>query len=669
MPKLDEVLDAWSDTLGCPADNRAACPRQPSSLRTGSWAGAAEQEMEVERARLLSLAYEFGFDEDAANQCLDRLLDLYGETFPYHLLSAIQSERANSIPPDSKFELFILSGEDGTDFVTVEHCGDDFLVALADFNQDKEDWDDLQAIETEACGALSDIFIDTIPDEKEGNKIAGRVFSSNDNHSRLEVISQNDCNLSSGFKRNEVHTIEQPSKPRVYEDISNYGEVSSNVPGGIDLHAVQDGCETPSYEQLQSMDDISLANVVVFGNKTFRALQYQACKAAMQKKDCFVLMPTGGGKSLCYQLPAILHLGVTVVVCPLLSLIQDQITTLNVKYAIPATFLNSQQTASQASAVIQELRSCNPSCKLLYVTPERIAGNPSFMDTLQCLHQKELLASFVIDEAHCVSQWGHDFRPDYRGLGCLKQNFPRVPIMALTATATQSVRQDILDTLRIRNALVLETSFDRPNLKYEVILKSKDSLKQLNQLIKDRFSNMSGIVYCLSKSECVEVSKYLTKCKIKTVHYHAGLAANQRVAAQRKWQTGEAKVVCATIAFGMGIDKADVRFIIHHTLSKSIESYYQESGRAGRDNLPATCIIFYQKKDFSRVVCMLRNAEGSKRERFKTAMDQAKKMQGYCELKKECRRQTLLSHFGEAFNRNACITGPSPCDNCSNSVQ
>ncbi|XP_042410940.1 ATP-dependent DNA helicase Q-like 1 isoform X2 [Zingiber officinale] len=557
--------------------------------------------MEVERARLLSLAYEFGFDEDAANQCLDRLLDLYGE--------------------------------DGTDFVTVEHCGDDFLVALADFNQDKEDWDDLQAIETEACGALSDIFIDTIPDEKEGNKIAGRVFSSNDNHSRLEVISQNDCNLSSGFKRNEVHTIEQPSKPRVYEDISNYGEVSSNVPGGIDLHAVQDGCETPSYEQLQSMDDISLANVVVFGNKTFRALQYQACKAAMQKKDCFVLMPTGGGKSLCYQLPAILHLGVTVVVCPLLSLIQDQITTLNVKYAIPATFLNSQQTASQASAVIQELRSCNPSCKLLYVTPERIAGNPSFMDTLQCLHQKELLASFVIDEAHCVSQWGHDFRPDYRGLGCLKQNFPRVPIMALTATATQSVRQDILDTLRIRNALVLETSFDRPNLKYEVILKSKDSLKQLNQLIKDRFSNMSGIVYCLSKSECVEVSKYLTKCKIKTVHYHAGLAANQRVAAQRKWQTGEAKVVCATIAFGMGIDKADVRFIIHHTLSKSIESYYQESGRAGRDNLPATCIIFYQKKDFSRVVCMLRNAEGSKRERFKTAMDQAKKMQGYCELK------------------------------------
>lgn len=299
------------------------------------------------------------------------------------------------------------------------------------------------------------------------------------------------------------------------------------------------------------------------------------------------------------------------------------------------------------------------------MTPERIVGNQSFSEVLKCLHRKRQLAGFVVDEAHCVSQWGHDFRPDYRGLGLLKQNFPDVPVMALTATATQSVRQDILKALRIPHALVLETSFDRPNLKYEVIGKSKEALKQIGQLIKDRFKDQCGIIYCLSKNECVEVSNFLIqKCKIKTVYYHAGLAARQRVVVQKKWHTGDVQIVCATIAFGMGIDKPDVRFVIHNTLSKSIESYYQESGRAGRDNLPSVCIVLYQKKDFSRVVCMLRNGQGFKSEAFKTAMAQAKKMQQYCEQKAECRRQTLLEHFGESFDRKACKNGSNPCDNC-----
>ncbi len=391
----------------------------------------------------------------------------------------------------------------------------------------------------------------------------------------------------------------------------------------------------------------------VFGHPQFRGAQEAIVSHLAAGGDALVLMPTGGGKSLCYQLPALLREGTAVVVSPLIALMQDQVAALK-QLGVRAAFLNSTLEAAEARAVRRQL--LEGELDLLYVAPERLVM-PAMLEDLARLYEASRLALFAIDEAHCVSQWGHDFRPEYLELSLLHERFPAVPRIALTATADPQTRTEIVRRLQLEEAKVFISSFDRPNIRYSIVDK-QDARAQLLRFIEEEHAGEAGIVYCLSRRKVEETAAWLAQRGVRALPYHAGMDAAARAENQERFQREAGVVIVATIAFGMGIDKPDVRFVAHLDLPKSIEGYYQETGRAGRDGLPADAWMAYGLADVVQLRRMIEQSEGSEEFR-RISFAKLDALLGLCETA-GCRRVRLLDYFGEQSG---------PCGNCDTCLE
>ena len=428
--------------------------------------------------------------------------------------------------------------------------------------------------------------------------------------------------------------------------------------------------------KFQHTFEINAINQKIFKNRAFRLHQEEIINAALSGEDVFVLMPTGGGKSLCYQICALAQSGITVVISPLVSLMQDQVYNMRMigVHAICLCQGSTAEDVSKAYRCLQARADDKSLPQMIYITPEKFSKSTRIRNEMKACRAAGRLNRVVIDEAHCVSEWGHDFRPDYKLLSLLKPELDNVPLMALTATANLRVRKDIRGILAMQDSYIFKQSFNRPNLNYQVRSKKKGYQEEIVTFIKDSYKGETGIIYCISKQRCEDMADCLQREGIRAKPYHAGLDDDVRRQNQEDWSNDKIHVICATIAFGMGINKPDVRFVVHESLPKSMEGYYQESGRAGRDGRVSHCILYYKYSDKLLHDKMSEEDWKDKRQRLhgeallaaerqrNNLRDQLNSMVAYCESSYDCRRVLLMRYFNENFRPELC---KNTCDNCA----
>ena len=406
-----------------------------------------------------------------------------------------------------------------------------------------------------------------------------------------------------------------------------------------------------------------------FGFDSLRSIQQKVVYASFTNDDIIVLSPTGGGKSLCYQLPAILSDSLTIVISPLRSLIYDQVQSLKRK-GITTCLLSGDVSTKDKKEIFNNLQLISIPYDLIYTTPETLLSNYEFMTILESLYKKKKLDRIVLDEAHCVSTWGHDFRPSYLKLKSLRYIFKNIPFMALTATATDKVLADIKHILNINECQIFSQSFFRNNLKIKCIQKDKNSIENIIDKIRTIYKDQTGIIYCHSRKQCEKISKKIKEANISCEFYHAGLSRNNRESIQNDWLENKTKIIIATIAFGMGIDKSDVRFVIHFNLPMSVENYYQEIGRAGRDGEPSDCIIYYNYQDKMIYQKMIQAEESNSPRRKaynKQRINNIDRFIIFLENIVDCRHYQLCTYFGETVQNKHNFCNNS-CDNCNTNL-